>query len=239
MQMVSIESGKIVGEPSRNQALKVIEAVYLLEKKWIHLAEIEIPPDIGSLTNYSWFLTTVDGKPAGVIRITYDPSLEFPPELGVTLNEGVDLKQIAQTCKIAEIGRFMILPEFRRNIRVVLSLMRVAAMEVIARKYTHFLADVFENDQTSPLNFLTKMLGFEAIGSHLRGELNCTSNRIILALDIHKGYRLLKDRKEPGLVRLAQKEIEEFYECSIISAGGPEIADWPAPIDLLPVDPPL
>ncbi len=68
MPMVSIGSCKIVDEETRKQALEVIEAVYQREKKWINLAEIEIPPDIGSLNGYSWFLATADGRPAGVIR---------------------------------------------------------------------------------------------------------------------------------------------------------------------------
>ncbi len=163
--------------------------------------------------------------------ITYDPPLDFPPELGVTLNAGIDLERIAQCCRIVEIGRFMIIPEFRRNIRVVLKLMRAALMEIITRRYTHLLADVFEDDQTSPLNFLTKMLGFEVIGSHPRGELNCTSNRLILVFDLHKGYRLRKDRHDPGLVRLAPRELVEVYESCFASAGEPGNGDRPASIN--------
>jgi hypothetical protein len=232
MSVVSIGSCKVVDDKTRNQAIKIIETVYRLEKKWIDLAEVEIPPDIGNLTKYSWFLATVDGKPAGVIRINYDLSLEFPPEFGVTLNAGIDLKQIAQRYRIVELGRFMILPEFRSNIRVALRLIGAALIEIVARKYTHILADVFEDDQTSPLKFLTKILGFEVIGSHPKGELNCTSNRLILVFDIHKGYRQLKDRKNPGLVRVVQKELLALYEQSIHST-----ADLISATGLLPLQP--
>lgn len=141
-------------------------------------------------------MATVNDKPAGVIRLTYDPSLEFPPELEVTLNKDIDLTRMAQECKMVEISRFMILPEFRKNIRVALRLMRAATKEVVERGYTHFLTDVFETDPHSPLHFHTKVLGFEVIGSHLRGELNCSSTRIILTLDILKSYQRLKERKD-------------------------------------------
>ena len=141
-------------------------------------------------------MALVNGRPAGVIRLAYDPSLEFPPELEVSLDAGVDLARMARECRVVDIGRFMIAPEFRKNIRVVLKLMRAAIREVVERGYTHFLTDVFETDPNSPLHFHTKILGFERIGSHLRGELNCSSTRIILTLDILKAYQRLRDRKD-------------------------------------------
>lgn len=52
-----------------------------------------------------------------------------------------------------------------------------------------------QTDPHSPLHFHTKILGFEVIGSHLHGELNCSSTRIILTLDILKAYQRLKERK--------------------------------------------
>ena len=155
-----------------------------------------IPVEIGESAKYSWFLALVNGRPAGVIRLAYDPSLEFPPELEVSLDAGVDLARMARECRVVDIGRFMIAPEFRKNIRVVLKLMRAAIREVVERGYTHFLTDVFETDPNSPLHFHTKILGFERIGSHLRGELNCSSTRIILTLDILKAYQRLRDRKD-------------------------------------------
>ena len=102
---------------------------------------------------------------------------------------------MATECNIVEIGRFMIRPEFRKNIRVALKLMQAGIREVVERGYTHFLTDVFESDPNSPLHFHTKILGFEVIGSHLHGELNCSSTRIILTLDILKAYQRLKERK--------------------------------------------
>src|SRR5689334_3008798 len=101
-------------------ALEVIRKVYLAEKKWIRSAESEIPLDIANSTKWSWFLATVNGRPAGVLRLQYDPSLEIPPELGVTLSADIDLKKAAETCRFVDIGRFMILPRYRKNYLVAI-----------------------------------------------------------------------------------------------------------------------
>lgn len=194
--MSTVQTCKITDSQTREQALQVIRTVYLEEKNWIRLAENEIPPCPAQLSDQSWFLATVNGAPAGVIRLAYDPPLQFPAEMGVTLRQGVDLAAIAAQCRLVEIGRFMIVPQFRKNIRVALRLMNIAIREVVERGYTHFLTDVFESDPHSPLHFHTKILGFEVIGSHLRGELNCSSTRIILTLDILKSYQRLKERKD-------------------------------------------
>ena len=77
--MSSIKTLKITSIEAKQQALEVITSVYLQEKNWIKVPENEIPDNIGESTKWSWFLATVDGKPAGVIRLAYDPSLEFRP----------------------------------------------------------------------------------------------------------------------------------------------------------------
>ena len=193
--MARIKTMKIMDAATRNQAFQVIEQVYLKEKKWIHSVEAEISENIANSTQFSWFLATINDRPAGVLRLFYDPPLEFPPDFKVTLNEEFNLKKIAQTCRFVEIGRFMILPRYRKNILVALRLMRIAIREVVERDYTHFITDVFEGEPNSPFRFHTKILGFEVIGTHLHGELNCSLTRIILTLDILKAYQRLKQRK--------------------------------------------
>jgi hypothetical protein len=196
MAFTEIQTLKVISPNSRAQALKVIEAVYYQEKNWIAQPENEIPVNIAQSHQTSWFLALIDRQPAGVIRLAYDPALNYSPEMGVTLKQGVNLAQMASKCKLVDIGRFMIVPKYRKNIRIALKLMRVAIQEVVERGYTHFITDVFETDPTSPLRFHTKILGFEVIGSHLRGELNCSSTRIILTLDILQAYQRLKERKD-------------------------------------------
>jgi len=193
--MVRIKTTRIVNEETRQQAFHVIEQVYLKEKKWIHSVEAEIPEDIATNTKFSWFLATVNDQPAGVLRLFYDPPLEFPSDFKVTLHEELDLKKLAATCRFVEIGRFMILPRYRKNILVALRLMKISIQEVVERDYTHFITDVFEGEPNSPFRFHTNILGFEVIGTHLHGELNCSLTRIILTLDILKAYQRLKKRR--------------------------------------------
>lgn len=186
---------KVLTEEHRAQALKVIEAVYLHEKQWIESSEAEISPDIASSKKVSWFMVAIGGEPAGVIRLVYDPPLEMPAEYGVRLEPNIDLEGLKRNGRFVDIGRFMIVPAHRRNIRVVLKLMRGAIVEVVGRGYTHFLTDVFEDDPHSPLKFHTQVLGFERIGTHRQGELACASVRIILILDIARAYQRLKRRQ--------------------------------------------
>jgi hypothetical protein len=193
--MDKIATMKIGDAETREKALQVIEGVYLKEKNWIRSPEKEIPEGVQLSTRVSWFLATEEGKPAGVLRIIYDPPLALSPELKVTLREGFDPVQIASAGRYVDIGRFMILPAYRKNILVAMGLMQMAIREVVERDYTHFITDVFEGEVHSPLHFHTKILGFEVIGSHLHGELNCSLTRIILTMDILKAYQRLKARR--------------------------------------------
>lgn len=193
--MKNVTAQEIVTPEDRERAFAVIEAVYRDEKQWIQSSSAEIPTDIASRQDQSWFLVSVGDEPAGVIRLVYDPPLEMPAEYGVTLEPEVDLEGLKRGGRFVDIGRFMIVPAYRRNIRVVMKLMRAAIVEVVGRGYTHFLTDVFENDPHSPLRFHTQVLGFERIGTHRYGELACASARIILILDIARAYQRLKKRE--------------------------------------------
>jgi hypothetical protein len=190
-----IAARKVLSAADREKALSVIETVYRQEKKWIADSGAEVPADAGDVADRSWFLVTVDGKPAGVIRLVYDPPLALPAELGVTLEPDVDLEALKLRGRFVDIGRFMIVPRYRRNIRVALRLMRAAIVEVVERGYTHFLTSVFADDPHSPLGFHTRVLGFERIGSHRTGELSCASLRVLLILDIARAYQRLEAQK--------------------------------------------
>ena len=72
----------------------------------------------------------------------------------------------------------------------------------MARGYTHLITAVFEDDPHSPYDFHTRVLGFERIGSHRRGELHCQSRRILLTLDIARAYLRMKTSKGKLLGRL-------------------------------------
>ena len=214
---MKVETVKILDETSRQQAFEIIEAVYLKDKNWIRSVEDEIPTDIADSDKFSWFLAKVNDKPAGVLRLCYDPSLEFPPDFQVTLKNGLDLQAIRETCRFVEIGRFMILPRYRKNVFVALRLMRAAMQEVVGRDYTHFLTDVFQGEINSPLKFHTRILGFEVVGTHLHGELNCSLTRIILTLDILKAYQRLKASRN-RIFRALTDEVHDLMDAKIAAA---------------------
>lgn len=196
MSRAQIETRKVVTAEDRAAALRVISEVFQGEKNWIANADSEIPMAIADTDRMSWFLTSADGEPVGVIRLAYDPPLQLPAHFEVKFDRPLDLEEFARGRRFVEIGRFMIVPEFRRNIRVVFSLMRSAVREVVERGYTHFLTDVYESDPHSPYGFHTRVLGFERIGTHRFGELNCDSLRIILVLDIVRACRKLTKKRD-------------------------------------------
>ncbi|NTU68294.1 MAG: GNAT family N-acetyltransferase [Chlorobiaceae bacterium] len=193
--MSSIAVSKVITTTDRSDAMSVIEAVFVREKQWIEGAQEQLPEKAGATERCSWFIARVGGKPAGVMRLLYDPSFNLPKAFEVSFEPGVDIEKVQSSGHYAEIGRFMILPEYRRQYLVALRLMRSATAEVVERGYTHFITDVFEGKAHSPLNFHTRILGFEVIGRHLFGELNCSSTRIILTLDILKLYNRIKDSR--------------------------------------------
>lgn len=192
---MKIHTVRVRSVEDRLAALEVVRAVYLEEKAWIRNLDAEIPiEDVLGCTRFTWFLALVDGRPAGLIRLQEDPSIVIPPELEPVFEKDIDLEKIAANTRLAEIGRFMIVPDFRRSIVVAIRLMQAAVRFAVVAGATHLLTDVFENDPHSPLQFHTRVLGFERIGTHRFGELNCASRRIILVLDIAAAYHRLKVR---------------------------------------------
>jgi hypothetical protein len=186
---------KVLDAATREKALQVVERVYRQEKNWIMSVDQEIPVNLATDKRYSWFLALANDQPAGMLRLYYDPPLELPPECQATFKKGFDPKKLANAGRFVEIGRFMILPEYRKKILVAIRLMGASVREVVERNYTHFITDVFEGEPHSPLKFHTRILGFEVIGKHLYGELNCSLTRIILTLDILKAYKRMKRRR--------------------------------------------
>jgi 1-acyl-sn-glycerol-3-phosphate acyltransferase len=178
----------------RRAALGVVAEVYQAEKGWIPEAATEIPDDPAAESGVTWLLARLGEEPVGVVRVTYDPALAPPPELGVELEPGVDLERLARSGRFAEVGRLMIRPEWRARPKIVLALMHAVGAEVIEHGVTHLVTAVFEDDPHSPYRFHTRQLGFERIGTHRRGELACASRRILLVLDIARSLERLAGR---------------------------------------------
>jgi hypothetical protein len=165
------------------------------EKGWVQSAERQIPDDIASDPRVSWFLARKGGEAVGLLRLVYDPSLEIPAECVPTFEPGLDPASLAASGRFVEVGRFMIRREYRRDVTIALRLIRKAAREVVARDYTHFITDVFEGEPNSPFHFHTRVLGFEVVGRHLHGELDCRHTRIVLVLNILKAYKAFTQRR--------------------------------------------
>jgi len=186
---------RVVDEAGRRQALDVLRATYLGEKRWISDPEAQAPPADLARSDIAWFVASVHGRPAGVLRVLYDPPLAQYAKYRLKLvDPAVRVEDFIRQHRIAEIGRFAVMPRFRGRLTVAAALMRAATTDTVARGYTHFVTDVFEDDPHSPYRFHTDVMGFLPVATHDSGELQCSSRRITLVLDLKAAYKRLKAR---------------------------------------------
>ena len=183
---------RVENEPGRQQVLQVMRAIYRDEKDWVKNDDKLI--DAADLTNpaVSWFVVRDGETPVGVLRVLYEPPLDLYKTYGFKIVvKGVDLDAFIRNNRIAEIGRFAILPEYRGAIRAALQLMNAAVKDTLDRKFTHYITDVFEGEKHSPYEFHTRVMGFQVVATHDTGELNCACRRLTMLLDIRAGYKRL------------------------------------------------
>jgi len=184
---------RITDETGRQKALGVMRSTYRDEKNWIasddklvSLEELQDP-------SVSWFVAEESGRPVGVLRVLYEPPLDLYAEYGFKLvARDIDLDAFVRNNRIAEIGRFAVVPSERGNVLVSAALMREAVHETVRRGFTHYITDVFEGEEHSPFNFHTRVLGFQVVATHDVGELNCPNRRITMVLDLKQCYLRLK-----------------------------------------------
>ena len=120
-----------------------------------------------------------------MLRTLFDPPLLQYAKYGLRLiDPRIDVEKFLRQHRIAEVGRFAVVPELRGNVMLAAALMRAATEEMVTRGYTHVITDVFEDDPHSPLGFHTRVMGFQPVATHDHGELNCKSRRITLLLDL-------------------------------------------------------
>jgi hypothetical protein len=187
---------RVVDEAGRRRAVAILRETYDREKGWVSDAETQAPPEDLTRPDLSWFVVTVDGVAAGVLRVYYDPPLAAYAKYGFKLlDPAIRVEDFIQHHRIAEIGRFAVIPAYRKQIMVAAALMRAAAAETVARGYTHFVTDVFEDDPHSPYGFHTRVMGFFPVATHDVGELHCRSRRITLVLDLKAAYQRLRQRR--------------------------------------------
>ncbi len=186
---------RVEDEEGRQQALEVMRAIYREEKGWVGDESRQIPAEDLERRDISWFVVRVKAQPIGVLRVLYDPPIGLYKEYGLEFEmKDINVEEFVAKHRIAEVGRFGVLSEFRKHIFVVAALMRAASTETVARGYTHYITDVFEDDPNSPYDFHTRVMGFERVATHEHGELNCRSRRITMVLDLKASYARLKKR---------------------------------------------
>jgi hypothetical protein len=175
--------------------MAVLRAVYQHEKGWVQDVESMFRAGDLSRDDLSWFVATSRDEPVGVLRVRYDLPIEQYRGYGLDpIETNLSIENVIAAQRIAEVGRFAVIPQRRNGVAVVLSLMRVATREIVARGYTQLVTDVFENEPHSPLRFHTRIVGFRPVATHEFGELSFQGRRITLLLDIKIAYQTLKSR---------------------------------------------
>ncbi|MEJ2386560.1 MAG: 1-acyl-sn-glycerol-3-phosphate acyltransferase [Chromatiaceae bacterium] len=170
----------------RSDALQVLRSTYQEEKRWVAQAESQLPEsDLGS-EKISWFVAYRRGRPAGVLRVYYDPPL-YRSYDNKLVRDDIDVEQ------------------FLRG---------AATRETVERGFTHYITDVFEDDPHSPYHFHTMVMGFNPVATHDHGELTCTSRRITLILDLKAAYQRLRRRKS-WIFRSLTKDWDEQLQARL------------------------
>jgi hypothetical protein len=187
---------RVADEAGRAKVVAVLRATYQEEKRWVSDPATQAPSTDLSDAGISWFVASIRGEPAGVVRVLYDPPLAQYAKYGLKpIDPALAIEDFIRRNRIAEIGRFAVVPKFRSQFMVAASLIRAAAGETVRRSYTHYVTDVFEDDPHSPLGFHTRVMGFRPVATHDTGELRCASRRITLVLDLKAAYLRLKARQ--------------------------------------------
>jgi len=186
-----------VGTPEdRERALDVLQAVYSGEKGWIAEREKMLPLEDLERDDVTWFAVTIDDRIVGVTRVLYAIPLELYREYGFKLTDpSLDVEAFVRSNRIAEVGRFAVLPKYRSKFFVSALLMRATGSAAFERGFTHFITDVFEEDPNTPYGFHRRVLGFKVVATHDVGELNCRSRRIAMLLDLNEARERLSCRK--------------------------------------------
>jgi ribosomal protein S18 acetylase RimI-like enzyme len=185
---------RVGGPADRTLAMEVMRATYKQEKNWITTDEKLFPEAELGNPGVSWFVVLDGDRPVGTLRVLYDLPLDLYQEYGFKMLGGIDLDEFVRRNRIAEIGRFAVLPEYRRHMVVVGALMREASRETVERGYTHYVTDIFDGEAHSPFNFHTRVLGFQPVATHDTGELNCPNRRITMILDLKVGYTRISEQ---------------------------------------------
>jgi hypothetical protein len=191
-----ITARRVTDEAGRRRVIDILAATYHLEKQWVADPAEQIPHDHLTRDDIAWFVVTLADRPAGALRVLFDPSYAEYAAYGLTLlDPTLRVEEFLRRGRIAEVGRFAVKPEYRGQFMIAVALIRAATEETVARGCTHLVTDVFEDDPHTPYGFHTRVLGFRPVATHDVGELRCHSRRITLVLDLSAAYGLLNTRQ--------------------------------------------
>ncbi len=183
---------KVTTEQDRRSALRVLRLTYRREKQWVQDEAQVFPGTDLQNPSVSWFLALA-GLPAGVIRVLYDlPLHEYREYAANVVVPGLDIESFLRNNKIAEIGRFAVRPQFRNVFGVASHLLKAATEDTVRREYSHLITDVFEGERHSPYYFHKRVIGFQTVATHDKGELNCRLRRITMLLNLREAYQRLR-----------------------------------------------
>jgi hypothetical protein len=191
-----ITARRVTDETDRRRVIEVLAATYQMEKEWVSNPAEQIPPDNLTRDDIAWFVLTLGDRPAGALRVLFDPSYAQYAAYGLTLiDPTLNVEEFLSRSRIAEVGRFAVKREYRGQFTIAATLMRAATKETVTRGYTHLVTDVFEDDPHTPYHFHMRVLGFHPVATHNVGELHCRSRRVTLVLDLNSAYGRLNKRK--------------------------------------------
>jgi hypothetical protein len=191
-----LQVSRIIDEGGRRKALEVMRSTYRDEKHWISSDDKLVSLEELQDDSVAWFVAEQEGAPVGVLRVLYAPPLDLYAAYGFKLvAKNIDLDAFIRDNRIAEIGRFAVVPSQRGNPLVSAALMREAVAATVRKSFTHYITDVFEGEAHSPFEFHTRVLGFEVVATHDVGELNCPNRRITMVLDLKKCYQRLRSSR--------------------------------------------
>src|SRR5215469_11363058 len=191
-----ITARRVTDEADRRRVIEVLAATYQIEKDWVSDPAEQIPPDNLTRDDVAWFVLMSSDRPAGALRVLFDPSYAQYAAYGLTLiDPALNVEEFLHRSRIAEVGRFAVKREYRGQFTIATTLMRAATKETVRRGYTHLVTDVFEDDPHTPYHFHMRVLGFRPVATHNIGELHCRSRRVTLVLDLNRAYGRLNKRK--------------------------------------------
>jgi len=223
-----ISVDRVCDEAGRQLCVEVLRQTYEKEKAWVEDGGKQFAAEDLERKDVSWFLVKKKDQPIGVLRVLYDPPLELYHQYGFKPVDGsLDVEKFVRENKIAEIGRFAVVPEERRNFIAAANLMRAAVRDTLERGYSHYITDVFEGEKHSPYKFHTRVMGFKVVATHDVGELKCDLRRLTMVLDLKAAY--LRLRKSGGwLYRFLTDDWPESLHEKLAGPHGRKGEDWPA-----------